>query len=145
MSLESSLWKWLKRAWDKLTARRLHYTRVENAASSGMPDVEGCIDGKQFWLELKVASRPKSADDVVVIEHLRPKQIEWLHNRWLVNGRAWLLLRVEGGDLLPTHHYLIPGHFGRRVFAGMTEAEMENVAVVHPLSNPIVILTRASM
>lgn len=138
---EQSLWKWLKRGWDEVPGNRLQYTRVENSASSGMPDVEACHLGAQVWLELKVADRPSSPETRVDFKHLRPKQVEFLHNRWLVGGRAWMLLRVDG---LFKSVYLLPGRDARRVLRGMTERELSRASGVQPTAGPLDILRCAS-
>lgn len=143
MSLESSLWDWLRRSWRLVPKSELHYTRVENAAAGGIPDTEACYQGKQFWAELKVALRPASPSDVVKVPHFRTGQVMWLHNRWLVNGRAWLLLRVEGAGF-PVSHYLIPGKYSRLVAAGVTEEHLARLSAVMPGASAMHILETAS-
>lgn len=128
-SLESSLWSWLERG-AKAAFERKDYgmTRIENAATSGVPDVEGCLYRTQFWIELKVSKRPRAGNPVDV-KHLRSKQVQWLHNRWLAGGYAWILLRVEGKG--GTAHYLIPGKHSRAVLAGLTESAIAELSIVN--------------
>ena len=47
---ESRLWKTLR---DGLTD--VHWTRIESWASPGVPDVNGCAEFGEFWIELKVS------------------------------------------------------------------------------------------
>ncbi len=123
---EKSLWDWLLRDWKKVARTVLQCTRVENSTASGMPDVEGCYTQVQFWIELKVADRPANSTTNIDVKHLRPKQAEWLHNRWLAGGNAWILIRIVSSL------YLIPGKYARQVKAGMTEAELNKISVCHP-------------
>ena len=127
---ETSLWRWLEPARKDFGAAKLHMDRVENSAGSGMPDVEGCLLCKQFWIELKIAGRPKRGGNVDV-KHLRPKQVEWLHNRWLVGGCAWILVRVESKDTgSDKRYYLIAGEHSMEMRAGMDEARMVELSVI---------------
>ena len=34
-------------------AQKAHFTRVESSTMNGIPDLNGCINGKEFWMELK--------------------------------------------------------------------------------------------
>lgn len=141
MSLESSLWGWLYRVWKDV--KGLHFTRIENSASSGTPDVEGCTGGLQFWIELKIAKRPKHRHDIIKLDHFRVKQVVWLHNRWLVDGRAWVLVRVEGNG--PRVHYLLSGGMARALYEGMTEDAMDEVSWIDAHASPMDVLRRASV
>lgn len=128
---EKSLWRWLSNdQWVKAQSRKvLQMNRVENVAGSGMPDVEGIYLKEQFWFELKVAGRPARGGNVDV-KHMRPKQVEWLHNRWLAGGNAWVLLRVK--DAL----YLIPGKYSLQVKHGLTEDELFDLSKAPPDAAP---------
>lgn len=96
---ETSLWGWLKRGTKKI--RELDMQRIENASGSH-PDVEGCFEGVQFWLELKTAEAPKKLGGDVRVK-FQPKQIPWAKRRWSVGGNAYVLLQVG------SRRYLIPG------------------------------------
>lgn len=138
---EVSLWRWLINGWKVIPRTQLHCHRVENAAGSGMPDVEGFYNS-QFWLELKCSPLPINGGPVDV-GHLRPKQIEWLHNRWLVGGNAWILLRVEGKGV--KNIYLISGQYARNVKAGLTQFELAQLSYLTSLKpHPLEVL-RASV
>lgn len=131
---ETSLWRWLRDGCRGMSRLILDMNRIENAASSGMPDVEGVYRAAQFWLELKVAPRPKKAETPIDVKHLRPKQVEFLHNRWLAGGSAWILLRVDARS--DKALYLLPGNLAREVKAGMTEAELAELSHCEPHVDP---------
>lgn len=101
---ESSLWKWLKAAADAY-GPRAHLRRIENAVLVGDPDVEGCVDGAEFNMELKSCPEPSPRGGVLV--RISEEQIYWLYRRRRAGGQAWLLVRVGSGAR--ARHYLVPG------------------------------------
>lgn len=63
-----------------------HWQRVEIAATGlGVPDLNGCRDGTEVWIEAK------HTDAWAVRFQLG--QSAWLGRRWRAGGRAWLLVR----------------------------------------------------
>jgi hypothetical protein len=108
MALESSLWKRCRDG--AVVLRRDHKVdlqRVENVAVSGHPDVEGCIDGAQVWIELKSCSRPVRPGTPIQPKK-RISQGIWHRERANAGCRCnWILIQVgEGHKALL---YLIPG------------------------------------
>ena len=78
-----------------------HISLVESHSSSpGMPDLDICIDGLEFKLELKYSYGNKQPE-------LRPTQVAWFRRRTKAGGRAWLLWHKEGKNYRV--FYLIPG------------------------------------
>lgn len=58
------------------------WQRIESAMTgSGIPDLNGCINGKEFWLELKIGKVPR----------VEPQQIAW-HTRAEAKGRNAFIL-----------------------------------------------------
>lgn len=102
MSTETSLWAWLAAARKSLV--NLDLRRVENAIEGGTPDVEGCLDGSQFWIELK-CSRANLMG--VVRFKFRPAQVPWLKKRQDCGGRAFVLAQVDDGHR--ARRYLVNG------------------------------------
>jgi hypothetical protein len=142
VSLESSLWNWLANGWKQVPEDVLHYTRIENSASAGAPDVDLHYHN-QAWLELKVAERMAGGKRLIV-PHLRGKQVEWLHNRWLVGGRAWLLLRMEKRK--SRVHYLVPGSHAMALYRRqLTEEEVAYLSWCEPGATPMDILLAAAV
>ena len=84
---ESRLWKSLR---DGVTG--IHWVRIESWASPGVPDVNGCGDFGEFWIELKVTK----SNRVV----LSPHQISWHLTRARHSGRSYILAREASRDPL---------------------------------------------
>jgi hypothetical protein len=126
MTRENRLWAWLSKA--KPSYREaLHMTRVENSVGQGTPDVEGQLhgalakvgpNGGSFWIELKVAERPKRADANVRVK-FQPYQVPWLTRRDRAGGNAHLLIQVGSGR--GASRYLVPAARAREVEAGVAE------------------------
>ena len=65
---ESKLWQRIKKHITKP-----HLIRVESNTINGIPDINGCWKGKEFWLELK--------SDRVGYPKLSKWQISWINKR----------------------------------------------------------------
>ena len=82
MSKESNLWALLR---DNLLD--FHLQRIETGITgSGVPDVNGCKKGKEFWVELKEIHSGYSLT-------LRPMQVSWLAKRAMYGGQVFVLAR----------------------------------------------------
>lgn len=107
MSESSRAWAPLKKEFDR---RGLHYTRIENSADPGTPDVNVHINGRDHWIELKYIDHAESG---MVNLELRREQYIWLRdgaragrNCCLVarlKSDRWLLLADEAGWELAKH------------------------------------------
>ena len=53
---------------------------------AGVPDVNGCAKGKEFWVELKEIHSGNSLT-------LRPMQVSWLAKRAMHGGQVFVLAR----------------------------------------------------
>ena len=65
---ESKLWQRIKK-----NITKPHLIRVESNTINGIPDINGCWNGKEFWLELK--------SDKVGYPKLSKWQIAWINKR----------------------------------------------------------------
>lgn len=142
MAFESALWKRVKGASTHLKhcGFKVDLKRVENSVGSGHPDVEGCIDGVQIWIELKSEERPKRATTKIRFK-VRPSQDIWLQERVRAGFRqCWVLAQV--GDAAESRLYLVPGHMYPNIVT--TEAELERMSVTAPTLSPPKILLRAA-
>ena len=91
MAREKDLWLLLK---NNLTD--IHFQRIETGLTgSGVPDVNGCAKGKEFWIELKEIHRGKSLT-------LRPMQVAWMAKRSAVGGQVFVLARKQ--DVIKLYH-----------------------------------------
>lgn len=128
MARENRLWAWLNKV-KPIFRYRLHMNRVENSVLEGMADVEGCLEGRQFWIELKTCARP-SNPSTKIKPKFQPKQVPWLKRRCRAEGRAFVLVQVGSGS--DAARYLIPGHMAHLVEAGMTEEGLKECSTVGP-------------
>ncbi len=76
---ESDLWKHIKNN----IGHRGHFSRVEShETSSGIPDVDYCIDGVEGHMELKFA--------VNAAPKIRGTQVQWFRKRGKAKGNPWM-------------------------------------------------------
>lgn len=142
MALESALWGRCSKAAKVLRVANclVDLQRVENCAVSGHPDVEGCIDGKQVWIELKSCKRP-ARPDTPIRPKTRPSQYIWHRERSAAGSRQnWILIQV--GEDHKASHYLIPGN--RYEDITTSEVRLAEMSVVPPHTSISDILFRAS-
>lgn len=137
---ESRLWAWLSKA-RPLLRLNLHMNRVENSIMEGMPDVEGCLLGRQFWIELKCEARPSNPRKKVRPK-FRPAQLPWLKRRMAAGGRAFILLQVGSGA--SANRYLLPADIGDSLLKGIREEKLKDLAVLDPRAPAIEILHAAA-
>jgi hypothetical protein len=105
---------------------KTHFCRLENSAGEGNPDVEGCIDGLQIWIELKSEARPKRSSTLIHPKS-RNSQSIWHRERWEAGCRAnWVLIQV--GEQQEARLYLIPGNRYDEIHA--TEADLGAMSVL---------------
>lgn len=74
---ESKLWQRIKK-----NITKPHFIRVESNTINGIPDINGCWSGKEFWIELK--------SDKVSYPKLSKWQIVWINKR-ILNGGTVLI------------------------------------------------------
>ena len=143
MARESALWKRIRdTAVPELLYKKhkVDLQRLENAVGQGHPDVEGCIDGAQVWIELKSEDRPARLT-TLIHPKTRPSQSIWHKERTKAGSRIhWVLLQV--GEGRKARLYLIPGDRYDEVKA--TEPELEELSVLPPTASLAGVLLRAT-
>ena len=90
---ETKLWSALR---DGTMAMDVHWTRVEAWSLPGVPDVNGCLDGIDFWVELKVLTTKSDKK----FPKWRPHQIAWQTSRTSVGGCVWNLVHHPSSSSL---------------------------------------------
>ena len=143
MALEKSLWQRLRNAAIKLveSGHRVDLRRLENSCEKGTPDVEGCLNATQVWIELKSCLRPKRAT-TPCHPKIRIEQVEWLKTRAAAGCRAcWLLIQV--GEAHNARLYLIPGPHAA-LAQDVPESELDLLGVANPELSPAEILLVAA-
>lgn len=106
MSSESNLWNWLSVPVGTVIPTAFDIQRIENSVGIGVPDVEGCIDGVQFWVELKSLKRPKRKSTKLRVK-FRNGQVHWIVNRYYSGGISGVLLSV--GEKNTIERYFLNG------------------------------------
>lgn len=79
-SSEANFWGMISRGTKKLG---VGWERIENSCGLGTPDLQGCYDGKDIWVELKVEKRGR-----VLVS---PEQVLFMKRREAHGGRAWIV------------------------------------------------------
>jgi len=88
---EKNLRHWLSR---EIRKRGGHVQNIEDAYSTGVPDMNICINGREAWIECKyLKAWPKRAGTGVRVK-FRPGQVNWLVKRGRAGGRAFVALQV---------------------------------------------------
>ena len=65
---------------------QVHWQSIEAGGTGrGIPDSNGCVDGKEFWVEFK-----QTANYAV---GLRPEQVGWMLRRTRAGGRTFIAVR----------------------------------------------------
>lgn len=79
--LEKDLWADIRK-----NIKGPHWQRIETGTTaSGVPDVNGCLAGREVWLELKILVGTKI--------RLTALQVLWLRQRWHHGGRSFVLAK----------------------------------------------------
>ena len=105
MGPESTLWGYFKKKIGEKDPKGTfsRFTRHEDSANIGTPDISYTIRGISGWIELKVIpSIPKDLNKPVYIPHLTSQQKRFLLKEWTVDGNPHILLRT----LKPKNHFL---------------------------------------
>jgi len=88
------------RATQKFTKDRDgRYTRIENAASAGVPDVNINIGGHEMWIECK-----ETKTQTVKI---RPSQLMWAMEQAKAGGNWFCLVKFPGGFAVGTNNHIL--------------------------------------
>lgn len=77
-----------------LNSRWMH---CENATATGVPDINACVSGHEFWVEIKCpVPHKRAATPVFGSSHkLSPVQFAWLKRQSLAGGRCFVLVCNE--------------------------------------------------
>lgn len=128
MAFETALWQRVRKAALRLREQGYgsHFDRIENSAGEGNPDVDGCLDGIQLWIELKSEDRPKRASTPIRFR-VRESQSIWHRQRCAAGCRHNFVL-AQVGEGHTARLYLIPGKFYDEIVA--PEARLDELSVL---------------
>tara|TARA_R110000803_G_scaffold42102_3_gene90352 strand:+ start:1012 stop:1401 length:390 start_codon:yes stop_codon:yes gene_type:complete len=91
MAKEKNLWLLMR-----TNLPQIHLQRIETGMTgAGVPDVNGCAKGKEFWVELKEIHSGNALT-------LRPMQISWLAKRASHGGQVFVMARKQ--DEIKLYH-----------------------------------------
>ena len=82
---ESAFWGLIKAAMHRVCPVGMHFSRIENISGSGVPDVNMCKDGREMWIELKIAR----GNQVL----FQPSQLAWITQHVACGGNVFVLVR----------------------------------------------------
>lgn len=76
--------------------------RVENVVLVGMPDVNGCFDGIEFWIEVKCPKEPKKRTTPLFGSNhkLSQDQKNWIKRQLLSGGLAYVYIDTGAHRIL---------------------------------------------
>lgn len=134
---ESGLWNWLSQGTMHLTD--LHMHRIENSLSAGTPDVEGCVAGVGFDIELKSVSRPPGGN---VWCELKSAQALFLRARWHVGGSSWVLVQV--GYAHGAKRYLVRGCDSAELLQPVPETQLEELNCLRGTFTAVDVIVKVS-
>jgi hypothetical protein len=78
---EADLWRKIRNGTKSLG---IHWSRVESWAGPGVPDLNGCYKGHEFWIELKVRRSKRII--------FRPHQMVWHYSRIKAGGSSFIVI-----------------------------------------------------
>ena len=81
MITESKLWSWINQI--QKVEPTWHFFRIESSTINGIPDINACIEGKEFWIELK-CNRGKNYG-------ISNYQFSWHLKRLQASGKSFIL------------------------------------------------------
>jgi hypothetical protein len=122
---ETRLFQWLV-ACKVVFRSRLHMTRIENSVGVGASDVEGVLDGKAFYIELKTGARPALPGTRIKVK-VEDSQPRWHKKRCDAGAVTYFLIQIGSGR--DAARYLIHSeHMLELKIHGMTEGRMRELA-----------------
>lgn len=136
-SRESALWAWLKTHLKELKPLKHHVHRIENSVAKGTPDVEGTIDGKSFWCELKVAHA--MANDRWRVR-ITVEQVRFALRRSKAGGASWVLVRCCGRTWRDNKHFLVRGEDAEQLLQPIETSRLSELSACIPDAAAVEIL-----
>lgn len=97
---EKDAWKFLRTPAGKYPHDRIQ--RIENVTADGMPDINGCIGGVEFWIELKCPRMPKrESTPIFGSGHpIMPNQFAWANKQRIAGGNSFYLICFDEETIL---------------------------------------------
>lgn len=98
--LERDVWFFIKSVETNMF--RTRWMRCENAVAIGVPDINACIDGNEFWVELKCPKvHVRKTTPVFGSSHkISSMQLSWFRRQAAAGGRGFVLVCNDALTLL---------------------------------------------
>jgi len=93
MGSEKQTWRNLKAALDSIQ-EPIHYQRIEDAVTAGVPDLYLCLNGVSYWFELKQLDAFPARASTPVQLHYRWNQVLWGRHELRAGGRYGLITQI---------------------------------------------------
>lgn len=96
---ENTAWKWLR---ENLKGKGRRLQRIENIVGSGMPDINGCFNGREFWIEVKAPKEPKRPSTPLFGSNhkVSQEQKNWFMEQRQSGGRGYLFIDTDQRRIL---------------------------------------------
>lgn len=91
---EQRAFELLKKHLIKPNPVRRRIGRLENVVGVGWPDVNGCFEGSEFWIEIKEPTEPKRATTKLFGSNHKVtlEQRNWIKAQLLAGGLAYIYI-----------------------------------------------------
>lgn len=101
---EKKAYKWLK---DNVMQPGDRIDRLENIVVDGMPDVNGCVLGSEFWMEIKAPTEPKRPTTPLFGSNhkLSQDQKNWILRQLKAKGNAYIFIVTDKRRILISGKY----------------------------------------
>lgn len=111
---------------DKVCLQHDRLDRIESSTVDGIPDVNGCFSGNEFWIEVKTPTEPKRRTTPLFGSNHKVSQSQknWMLRQWNADGIVFLYIRTDKRILL------IDGKFADDVNE-MTVEELIAISIYH--------------
>lgn len=97
---EREVWAFIKK--QEVNNKNARWMRCENAVSTGVPDINACVQGHEFWIEVKCPKQHKRSDTPFFgsSHKLSAIQRSWMRRQKAAGGYSFLLACNESNTLL---------------------------------------------
>ncbi len=97
---EKTAYNWLKEAVCRGSFDRID--RFENIVGVGNLDVNACIDGAEFWIEIKAPTEPVRPSTALFGSNhkLSQDQKNWIKRQLKANGNAYIFVATDKRKML---------------------------------------------
>ena len=96
---ERSAYVWLR---EKVAQPGDRIDRLENLVAEGMPDVNGCFCGTEFWIEIKAPTEPKRSTTTLFGSNHKVSvaQKNWMLRQMKAEGNAYFFINTDKRKML---------------------------------------------